>query len=109
MGRLAEFVAANMPQLLSYAFYLDEGRRRMTVVAVHPDSASLEHHMDTGAEEFRKFAELIDLDGIEVYGAVSEAVLERLHAKAHMLGRGTVRVHRCFAGFNRGGTSAMTG
>ena len=66
MQHLATFVEAHMPRLLSYAFYLDEEQRRMTVVAVHPDSASLEFHMDTGAGEFRKFAPLIDLIRIDV-------------------------------------------
>ncbi len=101
MKRLAEFVEENVPQLISYGFFLDEDRTRMTVVAVHPDSASLEFHMDVGGTEFRKFADLIDLETIAVYGRVSGAVLERLHQKARMLGRGTVEVHEFYAGFAR--------
>jgi hypothetical protein len=57
--------------------------------------------MDVGAAEFRKFADLIDLSRIEVYGAVSEPVLERLGQKARMLGSGTVSVHELYAGFAR--------
>ena len=101
MKRLAAFVEANVPQLISYGFFLDRARTHMAVVAVHPDSASLEFHMDVGGEEFRKFADLIDLSRIDVYGAVSDAVLERLHQKARMLGAGTVAVHEFFAGFGR--------
>ena len=101
MKGLAEFVEAKVPQLISYGFFLDEDRTQMTVVAVHPDSASLEFHMDTGGAEFRKFGELVDLLRIEVYGRVSDAVLERLHEKARMLGRGTVAVHEFYTGFNR--------
>jgi hypothetical protein len=101
MRHLAAFVEANVPQLLSYGFYLDEDRRHMTVAALHPDSASLEFHMDVGAEEFRKFADMIELERIEVYGEVSEGVVERLHNKARMLGRGTVTVHEFYAGFAR--------
>ena len=101
MKHLAAFVEANMPQLISYGFFLDQDSTQMTVVAVHPDSASLELHMDVGADEFRKFADLIDLSRIEVYGAVSDAVLERLHRKARMLGSGTVAVHELHAGFAR--------
>lgn len=101
MGALAAFVEANVPRLISYGFFLDEARTQMSVVAVHPDSRSLEFHMEVGAAEFRKFADLIDLSRIEVYGRVSEAVLERLHAKARMLGRGTVAVHELYAGFVR--------
>jgi hypothetical protein len=101
MHDLAAFVQANMPRVISYGFFLDRDRTQMTVVAVHPDSESLEFHIDLGADEFRKFADLIDLSRIEVYGAVSEAVLERLHRKARMLGSGSVAVHDLFAGFVR--------
>ena len=101
MKQLATFVEANVPQLISYGFFLDEDKTQMTVVAVHPDSASLEFHMDVGGAEFRKFADFIDLLRIEVYGQVSEAVLDRLHQKARMLGRGTVAVHPFYAGFAR--------
>ena len=101
MKHLAAFVEANVPQLISYGFFLDQDSTQMTVVAVHPDSASLEFHMDVGGDEFRQFADLIDLSRIEVYGVVSDAVLERLHRKARMLGGGTVAVHELHAGFAR--------
>jgi hypothetical protein len=101
MKDLAAFVEANMPRLISYGFFLDEDRTQMTVVAVHPDSASLEFHMDRGGAEFRKFADLIELSRIEIYGRVSDAVLERLHEKARMLGNATVAVHELYAGFAR--------
>ena len=101
MRHLAAFVEANVPQLISYGFFLDRDSAQMAVVAVHLDSASLEFHMDVGAAEFQKFATLIDLARIDVYGVVSDAVLERLHLKARMLGRGTVAVHELHAGFAR--------
>jgi hypothetical protein len=101
MEHLAAFVEANMPRLISYGFFLNEDRTQMTVVAIHPDSASLEFHLDTGAAEFRKFSDLIDLVRIEVYGQVSDAVLDRLQQKAQMLGTGAVAVHDFYAGFTR--------
>jgi len=101
MKDLAAFVEANVPRLISYGFFLDEIRAQMTVVAVHPDSASLEFHMDVGGAEFRKFRDLINLSRIEVYGRVSDAVLERLHQKARTLGTGIVAVHEFYAGFTR--------
>lgn len=101
MERLTGFVEENMPRLISYAFFLDETRTTMTVVAVHPDSASLVSHLDRGADEFRRFAELIELSRIEVYGAVDDAVRERLDRKARSLGGETVVVHEFEAGFAR--------
>jgi hypothetical protein len=94
-------VEVNMPRLISYGFFLDKDRTQMTVVAVHPDCASLEFHMDRGGAEFRKFADLIELSRIEIYGRVSDGVLEQLHEKARMLGNGTVAVHELYAGFAR--------
>jgi hypothetical protein len=101
MHGLALFVEANMPRVLSYGFFLNEARTTMTVVALHPDSASLELHLDTGRDEFGRFAELIELVRIEVYGRVSRGALDRLHAKARLVGGGTVAVHDLHAGFAR--------
>jgi len=102
MKSLAAFVELQVPQIISYGFFLNKDRTKMTVAAVHPDSASLEFHLEVGGPEFRKFANLIELLSIEVYGHVSDAVLERLHQKARMLGGGSVDVHDFFAGFSRG-------
>jgi hypothetical protein len=98
--RLVEFVDAREPQLISYGFYIDEDAARMTVVAVHPDSASLELHMDIGGAEFRKLAHLVTLTAIECYGRPSERALEQLRSKAAALGDGgaVVSIER-FAGF----------
>jgi quinol monooxygenase YgiN len=98
---LVDFVAANEPQLLSYHFHINGGGTRMIVVAVHPDSASLEFHMDVAGPVFRKFTRLIDLTAIEVYGDVSDAARKRLQEKAQMLGRGAALAHEPFAGFAR--------
>lgn len=99
---LVEFVHAHEPQLILYAFYIDEENSSMTVVAVHPDSASMEFHMRIGGPEFRKLADFIDLRLIEVCGEPSGTVLHQLHEKAQMLGEyGRVDVHAFHAGFAR--------
>ena len=98
--RLVEFIDAREPQLITYGFYIDQDAARMTVVAVHPDSASLERHMDIGGAEFRKLAHLVTLTAIECYGRPSERALEQLRNKAATLGDGgaLVSIER-FAGF----------
>jgi hypothetical protein len=74
----------------------------MTVVAVHPDVASLELHLEVGGPEFRKLADLIELRRIEVYGRPSDRALQQLRQKAEMLGeRADVLVHEPHAGFTR--------
>ena len=98
--RLVEYIEAREPQLIAYGFYIDEDARKMTVVAVHPDSVSLELHMDIGGEEFRKLGHLLRLTGIECYGRPSERALEQLREKAAALGEaGTVVSIARSAGF----------
>jgi len=98
--RLVDFIRAREPQLITYGFYIDDEAGKMTVVAVHPDSASLELHMDIGSAEFRKLAQLLTLTAIECYGRPSERALEQLRRKAATLGDGgtVVSIGR-FAGF----------
>lgn len=98
--RLVDFIDAREPQLMAYGFYIDEDAAKMTVLAVHPDSASLELHMDIGSKEFAKLAHLVTLTAIECYGRPSERALEQLRHKAAMLGDdGTVVSIGRFAGF----------
>ncbi|TMM24643.1 MAG: hypothetical protein E6F95_03805 [Actinobacteria bacterium] len=100
LPRLVEFVDAHEPQLLAYGMYLDPEGMSMTVTAIHPDTTSLELHLAVGGQEFRRFAGLIDLRSIEVFGRPSDAALEELQRKAAALGEGgTVTVHERVAGF----------
>ena len=98
--RLVEFIDAHEPRLITYGFYIDEDAAKMTVVAVHPDSESLERHMEIGGGEFRKLAHLVTLTTIECYGRPSERALDQLRQKAAALGdAGAVVTVGRFAGF----------
>ena len=99
--RLADVIKVREPQLIAYGFHLDEEGGQMTVTAVHPDSASLELHMEIGSEEFRKLGDMITLTEIEVYGSISARVREMLEQKAKMLGGRAVKVVERFEGFAR--------
>ena len=103
MTDLVAFVEQHEPRLIAYEFFVDDKRQIMTCVALHRDSASMEFHMDIGWERFRSFAEHIEQRSIDVYGEVSDKVVDRLRNKIAMLGRGTVTVHRRHAGFMRVG------
>jgi len=98
---LVEFVRANEPRPIVYEVYVDQTGSRMTVVQVHPDSASMEHHMTVAGPAFAEFAELITLSTMDVYGTPSEGLLELLRRKVRMLGDATVVVHDLQAGFAR--------
>jgi hypothetical protein len=103
MNELVGLVKSNEPRIIAYNVYLTEGGTRMTVVHVHPDSASLEFHMTVAAPSFPKFVEFIKLLTIDVYGKPSANLVERMRQKAQMLGNGTVLVHSLHAGFARFG------
>jgi quinol monooxygenase YgiN len=101
VAELVEFVRSNEPRPIAYAVYLDEAGSRMTVVQVHPDSASMEYHMTVAGPAFAGFAELITLSTLDVYGKPSDELLELLRRKVQMLGDATVIVHDLQAGFAR--------
>jgi hypothetical protein len=98
---LADFVDAHEPRILAYNVYLSDHDSRINVVHVHPDSASLEYHMEVAGPMFRRFADLVTLTSIDIFGRPSEKVLRLLDEKARLLGRGAVTVHELHAGFSR--------
>jgi hypothetical protein len=101
MKELVDFVEVNEPRLIAYNVYLSEDGTRMAVVHVHPDSASLEYHLEVAGAVLRQFVELVTLSSIHVYGEPSEELLEQLQEKARLLGRGAVVVDALHAGFTR--------
>src|SRR2546422_303794 len=86
IAELVEFVDAEVPDVLTYNVFFNDDGSQMTVVHIHPDSASLEYHLKIGAPAFRKFADLLTLSSIRVYGEPSERVMSELRNKAQLLG-----------------------
>jgi hypothetical protein len=101
LKNLVDFIEANEPRLIAYSVYFSADGTRMTVVNVHPDSSSLEYHMEVAAPVFRQFVELVRLSSIHIYGELSEKALKQAHAKARLLGGGAVEVDALHAGFTR--------
>jgi hypothetical protein len=100
---LSAFVEANETRIISYGVYLNEDESRMKIVHAHPDSASLETHMQVGGPVFARFKDLIQLSAIDIFGKLSDHLLKQLFEKARTLGTGTVTVHGLVAGFARFG------
>jgi hypothetical protein len=98
---LAEFVRAKEPRIIAYNVYFTEGGKRMTIIHIHPDAASLQFHMKVAGPEFPKFADFVNMLTINIYGEVNEGLLEQLRIKAQMLGNATVVVHGFHAGLAR--------
>jgi hypothetical protein len=99
--QLVAFIQSNVPRAVTYRIYLNEDDSLMTVVQIHPDSSSLEFHMQVGAPAFAKFRDLVQLSTIDVYGDPSDRLRRQLLDKVQMLGGGTVAVHKLQAGFAR--------
>jgi hypothetical protein len=102
---LAEFVEANQPQLISYHVYVSDDGSQMTVMHVHPDSASLDRYMDVAGPRFGRFKDLVTLAAIRIYGEPSEKALRQLQDKARLLGTGDVIVQGLHVGFSRFGAA----
>ena len=90
-----------MPGVLAYNVYLSDDNRQMTVVHVHAGPESLDQHLEPGAPAFRKFADMLTLKSIRIYGEPSEAAVEKAWEKARMLGCDDVIVRSPRAGFSR--------
>ena len=74
-----DLVEANEPRLIAFHLYLDDDARTATVVQVHPDSASMEFHMDLIAEHLAGAFDYIDTIVTEqYYGPMSSKLAETL-------------------------------
>lgn len=98
---LVKFVDEHESRPIAYSFYFNQEKTRMTLIQVHPDSASLELHMQIAASNFPQFTEYIKFLKIDVYGKPSESLLTLLKKKTQMLGSGVVELHELQSGFIR--------
>ncbi|HET6768995.1 MAG TPA: hypothetical protein VFH08_16400 [Chitinophagaceae bacterium] len=98
---LVEFVNLNESRPIAYNIYFNEDKTQMTLMQIHPDSASLELHLKIAGPAFQKFKHLIQLSTIQIYGNPTDDLLNQLRRKAQMLGNAKVVVHDFQTGFSR--------
>ena len=102
--RLAEcvdFVETNEPRMIAFHCYLDEEESKFTVVQVHPDSASMEFHMQVMAKHFATAFDYLDTTVSEQYfGTISDALAAEL-AKWDEPGVEVIRMPVHEGGFTR--------
>jgi len=98
---LATFVEQHEPRMIAYVVSFDEDGRTVTVLQVHPDSASMEQHMRVAAGEFSAFAGLLRLRSMEVFGDPSPDLLDLIRRKVDLLGDADVVVRAGDIGFAR--------
>lgn len=108
LTELVEFIEANEAEPLAYSIYIDEVGRRMTVVQIHPSSASMELHLRLAGPIFEKFTDLVVLSRVDFYGTPSDALLEQTRQKTELLGNAPAVVNELHAGFARLGTMSAS-
>lgn len=100
INELVEHIRANEPELIGYYVYFSDDNKRMSVLHIHRDSSSLEFHLRTVEPLLPKFAGLVRLLSIDVFGTVDNIVIGRLKQKGSVLGTGNIRFHRFLNGYN---------
>jgi hypothetical protein len=81
---LVEFIERTEPRMLAFDEYLDTARGEVTVVQIHPDSHSMETHLEAIRQHAAgAYAETIErTTNIQALGAPSPSVLAVLRRQA---------------------------
>jgi quinol monooxygenase YgiN len=79
LAEVIDFVETNEPRLIAFHMYLDEEGSKLTIVQVHPDSASMEFHLQVNAKHFATAFDYLDPQLSEqYYGPMSSALAAEL-------------------------------
>jgi hypothetical protein len=101
IAELIDFVETNEPQMIAFHCFLDEEGSKFTVVQLHPDSASMEFHMQVNAKHFATSFEFLDTQFTEqFYGTISDSLAAEL-AKWDEPGVQVIRMPVHEGGFTR--------
>jgi quinol monooxygenase YgiN len=72
---LVDFVETNEPRMIAFHVYLDQDGNMLSIVQVHPDSASMEFHMQVNAKHFATAFDWLDTSMSQQYlGPFSNAL-----------------------------------
>ena len=75
IAELVDFVETNEPRMIAFNVYFDEEGSKLTVVQVHPDSASMEFHLQINAKHFTTAFDYLESQMTDqYYGPMSETL-----------------------------------
>jgi quinol monooxygenase YgiN len=79
LAELVDFVETNEPRMIAFNAYLDREGNTVSIVQVHPDSASMEFHMQVNAKHFATAFDWLDtsMNG-QYFGPISDALAAEL-------------------------------
>lgn len=96
---LGRFLEERHPRLLHFQIAIDQERRSMTALHVHPDEASLATHLEVAGDRIAQaYAFLEGTDRIDIFGDPSPGFAERI---GDMAMDAPVQFHAMEAGFTR--------
>ena len=101
---ICRLVEEQEPRVLAFNIWVDEAEGSEVVLQVHPDAASLEHHLELLGAKVRSTFEYAEFESLEVYGPPSERLRAMFEAESQV----QVSFHPIhWGGFTRliGGTS----
>lgn len=79
LAELVDFVETNEPRLIAFHTFLDEEAGKLAIVHVHPDSASMEFHMEVAAKHFTTTFDYLEKVVSEQYfGSISAGLAAEL-------------------------------
>ena len=79
LAELVDFVETNEPRMIAFHAYLDQDGKSLSIVQVHPDSASMEFHMQVNAKHFATAFDWLDTSITQQYfGPISDALAAEL-------------------------------
>jgi hypothetical protein len=81
---MIDFVKANVLRLISFNAYVNDDGTEATSIYVHPDSASLEQHLEVATSRVSAGAQLVQTKRVELYGSPSDRAVERLRRISEM-------------------------
>ena len=95
---MVDTVKANVPRIVSFRVYINEDSTEATSIYVHPDTESLEQHLEVAASRITAGTQIVETIRVELYGRPSQRVLEQLRHFSEMSNGFPVTVKRHFYG-----------
>ena len=98
---ICRLVEEREPRVLAFNIWVDEAEGSEVVLQVHPDAASLEHHLELLGEKVTSTFEYADFESLEVYGPPSERLRAIFESES--------QVHVTFHSIHWGGFTRLQG
>jgi quinol monooxygenase YgiN len=83
LQELVDLVETNEPRLIAFNVYFDEQGTQVSIIQVHPDSASMEFHLQVVSEHINSAYDYLErTENEEIYGTPSDTLREKLRTLA---------------------------